>query len=149
MSGPREIIEGRDVLIAGLFSAKQKEHLECMGALAAEVAVLGGRVAGCFVQRRGISGGKKGNAPGGKGNMSRPYSSRTLMSTGKIREIVQERTSADAVAVVFFNPLTDRQRKVLAELLGCPVFSRTDLHPTAAAASARAEPQSRLLQPGP
>ncbi len=132
MPGLRETIEGREVLIAGLFSARQKDHLECMGVLAAQVAALGGRVAGCFVQRRGISGGKKGSAPGGKGNMSRPYSSRTLMSTGKIREIAQERASADAVAVVFFNPLTGRQRKALTELLECPVFSRTDLQPTAA-----------------
>ncbi len=36
------------------------------------------------------------------------------MNTGKICGIAQERISADAVAVVFFNRLTDRQRKVLA-----------------------------------
>ncbi|MEU8364063.1 hypothetical protein AB0C27_49395 [Nonomuraea sp. NPDC048882] len=64
--------------------------------------------------------------------MSRPYSSRTLMSTGKVREIAQERAEADATAVVFFNPLTGRQRTVLSELLGCPVFSRADLQPPGA-----------------
>ncbi|MEV0313657.1 hypothetical protein [Nonomuraea fuscirosea] len=103
-----------------------------MDALAGEVAALGGRVVGCFVQRRGISGGKKGRAPGGRDNMDRPYSSRTLMSTGKVREIAQERAGADALAVVFFNPLTGRQRNVLSQLLGCPVFSRADLQPPGA-----------------
>ncbi|RMI44939.1 hypothetical protein EBO15_11760 [Actinomadura harenae] len=119
-----------------------------MDALTSEVAALGGRVVGRFVQRRGISGGKKGRAPGGKSNMGRPYSSRTLMSTGKVSEIAEERAAVDAVAVVFFNPLTGRQRKVLTELLACPVFSRADLQPPGASAPAPAERQSRLLEPG-
>jgi hypothetical protein len=122
-----EIVQEGEVLLAGLFSAKQKDHLECMDALAEEVAAVGWGVAGRFVQRRGISGGKKGRAPGGRANMDRPYSSRTLMSTGKIREIAEEREASEAVAVVFFNPLTDRQRRVLTGLLGCPVLSRAEL----------------------
>ncbi|MEV5893715.1 hypothetical protein [Nonomuraea fuscirosea] len=64
--------------------------------------------------------------------MDRPYSSRTLMSTGKVRKIAQVRAGAGAMAVVFFNPLTGRQRDVLSELLGCPVFGRADLQPPGA-----------------
>ncbi|MFI7453503.1 hypothetical protein ACIBQX_38855 [Nonomuraea sp. NPDC049714] len=116
-----------DVLIAGLFSAQRKDHAGLMDDLAAEITELGGRVVRRFVQRRGVSGGKKGRAPGGQANMDQPYSSRTLMSTGKVREIAQARTETRAVAVVFVNQLTVRQRTVLTEILGCPVLSRSDL----------------------
>ena len=69
--------------------------------------------------------------------MDRPYSSRTLMSTGKVREIVAARVQTEAKAVVFANELTARQRTVLAELLGCPVFSSGDLRAPEAADSGR------------
>jgi hypothetical protein len=115
------------VLIAGLFSAKRKDHADLMDALAAEVTAQGGRVVGRFVQRRGISGGKKGGAPGGRAYMDKPYSSRTLMSTGKVREIADTRKNAQAKVIVFFNELSSRQRAVLPEIIGCPVLSRSDL----------------------
>lgn len=115
------------MLIAGLFSAKRKDYLASMDAVADSVIGLGGRVTGCFVQRRGNSGNKKGNAPGGRRNMDRPYSRRTLMSAGKIREIAEARAQHRTAAVVFYNELTDHQRAVLAEVIGCAVFSRHDL----------------------
>lgn len=115
------------MLVAGLFSAKRKDYLAAMDAVADSVIGLGGRVTGRFVQRRGSSGDKKGNAPGGRRNMDRPYSRRTLMSTGKIREIAEVRAQHQAQAVVFYNELTDHQRTVLAEVIGCAVFSRHDL----------------------
>ena len=49
------------------------------------------------------------------------------MSTGKIREIAEARARHQAGAVVFYNELTDHQRIVLAEIIGCPVFGRHDL----------------------
>ncbi|MFC4117350.1 hypothetical protein [Nonomuraea zeae] len=55
--------------------------------------------------------------------MDRPYSARTLMSTGKVREIADARTETRAAAVVFVNDLTGRQRTVLTDLLGCPALS--------------------------
>lgn len=121
------LVAQTDVLIAGLFSAKRRDDDQLMDALAAEVTLYGGRVVGRFVQRRGISGGKKGSAPGGRANMDRPYSARTLMSTGKVKEIAAARATIGAGAVVFFNELTDRQRTALAETLGCPALSRGDL----------------------
>lgn len=123
----QESLAQTDVLIAGLFSAKCKDHGQLMDALAAEVTSRGGRVVGRFVQRRGISGGKKGNAPGGRVNMDRPYSARTLMSTGKVEEIAAACATTGAGAVVFFNELTDRQRTALTEVFGCPTLSRSDL----------------------
>jgi hypothetical protein len=98
-----------------------------MSVLVAEVERLGGCVVEQFVQRRGVSGNKKGHAPGGRANMDRPYSSRTLMSTGKVREIAAVRVETGAKAVVFANELTARQRAVLGEVFGCPVFSHGDL----------------------
>ncbi|WP_460305564.1 HflX-like GTP-binding protein [Actinocorallia aurea] len=124
---PREVIDGSGVVIAGLFSAKRKDHHEVMDSLAAEVARLGGRTVGRFVQRRGISGHRKDGSSGGRANMDRPYSARTLMTTGKVREIATCLADADADTVVFANELTGRQRRALSEALGCPVFSRTDL----------------------
>ncbi|WP_433182544.1 hypothetical protein [Actinoallomurus sp. CA-150999] len=126
--GAQDLVVQTDVLIAGLFSAKRKDHAQLMDALAAEVTSSGGRVVGRFVQRRGISGGKKGNAPGGQANMDRPYSARTLMSTGKIKEIAAARAMTGAGAVVFFNELTSRQRTALTEIIGCSALSRCDLN---------------------
>ncbi|MFL6053293.1 MAG: hypothetical protein ACJ72W_10315 [Actinoallomurus sp.] len=59
--------------------------------------------------------------------MDQPYSSRTLMSTGKIHEIAEACTDAHADAVTFYNELTGRQRKVLTEVFRCAVFSLQDL----------------------
>jgi 50S ribosomal subunit-associated GTPase HflX len=109
-----------EVLLVGLFSAKQKDHAAVMDELAELVGALGARVMGCFVQRRGVS-------DGGATKMSRPYSSRTLVSAGKVREIAAAREKHGAGAVVFVNPLTAHQREVLTESLGCVVISRTDL----------------------
>ncbi|MFF5208722.1 hypothetical protein [Streptosporangium sp. NPDC000396] len=111
---------GMDVLLVGYFSAKQKEYAALMDEFADAVTALGARVVGRFVQRRGVS-------DGGVRAMDRPYSSRTLVSTGKVREIALAREDTNAGAVVFLNPLTDHQRDVLAENLGCPVISSVDL----------------------
>jgi hypothetical protein len=121
------VLDEAEVLIAGLFSSKRKDHADLMNGLAAEVTAMSAQIVGRLVQRRGISGNKKGRSPGGKANMERPYSSRTLVSNGKLREIAAARVNSNASAVVFFNELTTRQRTVLTEVLGCPVFSRTDL----------------------
>ncbi|GAA4225898.1 50S ribosomal subunit-associated GTPase HflX [Streptosporangium album] len=109
-----------DVLLVGLFSAKQKDHAAVMDELAELAGALGARVVGRFVQRRGVS-------DGGVAKMSRPYSSRTLVSTGKAREIAAARKEHGASAVIFANALTGHQREVLTEIFGCAVISRTDL----------------------
>ncbi|GAA2368867.1 HflX-like GTP-binding protein [Nonomuraea africana] len=115
-----EGLAGADVLVVGYFSAKEKQHAALMAALADSVTALGAHVVGRFVQRRGVS-------DGGVKAMDRPYSSRTLVSGGKVREIALAREETDADVVIFRNPLTAHQRDVLTELLGCPVISATDL----------------------
>lgn len=113
-------LSGGDVLLVGFFSARQRRHAILMAELAGAVTALGARGVGCVVQRRGVS-------DGGVKAMDRSYSSRTLVSAGKAREIARAREESGADAVVFLPPLTDHQRDVLAELVGCPVISSTDL----------------------
>ncbi|MEV4248472.1 hypothetical protein AB0J63_34295 [Streptosporangium canum] len=115
-------LAGVEVLVVGYFSARQQRYAALMDELADTVTALGARVVGRSVQRRGVS-------DGGVKAMDRPYSSRTLVSAGKAREIACARAETGAGAVVFLNPLTDHQRNVLAEILGCPVLSAADLRP--------------------
>ncbi|WP_329246627.1 hypothetical protein OG417_52020 [Actinoallomurus sp. NBC_01490] len=128
---PRDVIGNANVVIAGLFSAKRRDHVDLMDELEAEVTKLGGVVAARFVQRRGISGDKKGHSPGGRASMEQPYSGRTLMSTGKIEEMAEACAHVRADAVVFYNELTDRQRKCLTAIFGRAVLTLQDLQQTA------------------
>ncbi len=82
-------------------------------------AGLGARVVGRIVQRRGVS-------DGGAKKMALPYSSRTLPSYGKVREVAAACEHTDADAVVFLKPLTERQRRVLTEMLGRPAVSLSE-----------------------
>lgn len=107
-------LTGADVLVVGYFSAKEKDFAALMDAAAAELTARGARVVGRIVQRRGVSAG-------GARKMTLPYSSRTLLSAGKVREVAEARERAGADAVVFVAPLTAHQREVLAELFACPV----------------------------
>ncbi|MFF1300048.1 MULTISPECIES: hypothetical protein [unclassified Streptomyces] len=116
---PTLAVEGADVVIVGYFSGKQKDFATLMDAAAQEMTTRGARVVGRVVQRRGVS-------DGGAEKMALPYSSRTLLSYGKVREAASlcEQTSADAA--VFLASLTERQRHVLTGMLGCPAVSLAD-----------------------
>lgn len=119
-SSRRDCLAGADVLIAGLFSAKEKDYEGLVQATAALATARGGRVLGRIVQRRGVS-------DGGVAAMTRPFSRQTVLTAGKIREIAQ-RCQADQIgAVVFVNVLTERQRLILERRFGCPVLSRIEL----------------------
>ncbi|NEC50646.1 hypothetical protein G3I18_19030 [Actinospica acidiphila] len=90
-----------------------------MADAAARLAAAGGRVVVRIVQRRGVSGG-------GARKMSLPYSSRTLLSQGKARQVADVADLVDADAVVFTNPLTKHQRRTLTAMFGRPAVSVTD-----------------------
>ncbi|MCZ4512973.1 hypothetical protein O3Q52_33415 [Streptomyces sp. ActVer] len=109
-------LTGADVVIVGYFSAKQKDFALRMDAAAADLTARGARVVGRVVQRRGVSNG-------GVRRMPLPYSSRTLLSSGKTREVAALREESGADAVVFLNTLTEHQRRVLTETFGCPAVS--------------------------
>ena len=113
------------MVIVGYFSGKQKDWAELMDAAARELEARGARVVGRIVQRRGVS-------DGGAKKMALPYSSRTLLTYGKVREAAAlcERTNADAA--VFVGDLTQRQRRVLTGMLGCAAqaFTRADQRPS-------------------
>ncbi|TPQ21658.1 hypothetical protein FGD71_014045 [Streptomyces sporangiiformans] len=91
-----------------------------MDAAVREMTAHGAQVVGRIVQRRGVS-------DGGARKMALPYSSSTLLSYGKVREAAAlcQRTGADAA--VFLAPLTERQRRVLTRMLGCPAVSLADI----------------------
>ncbi|MBO3743115.1 hypothetical protein [Actinoplanes flavus] len=119
-------LAGAAVVVAGLFSARDKRYQEQLDELAALAESRGSRVVARFVQRRGASD-RWNQRPGGAARMADPFSRRTLMTHGKIREIAEACRTADAAAAIFVNPLTPTQRTVLTRLLGCPVLTRDDL----------------------
>ncbi|WP_328489881.1 HflX-like GTP-binding protein [Streptomyces zaomyceticus] len=113
---------GADVVLVGYFSAGQKDFESLMESAATELAAHGARVAAQFVQRRGVS-------DGGARKMGLPYSSRTLLTYGKVREVALACERVDADAVIFAASLTERQRRTLTSMLGCPAESLSDLLP--------------------
>ncbi|MGW9436662.1 HflX-like GTP-binding protein [Streptomyces sp. NPDC055607] len=124
--GPADVppfdVTGSDVVLVGYFSARQRDFAALMDAAAAELAARGARVVARAVQRRGVS-------HGGARKTSLPFSSRTLLSGGKAREVVEARERTDADAVVFLNALTGHQRHVLTGLFRCPVVSLAETPP--------------------
>ncbi|MEU7069959.1 hypothetical protein AB0B30_04655 [Streptomyces narbonensis] len=116
------VLAGARVVLVGYFSAKEKQHAALMDAADARLTARGARVVGRIVQRRGVSAG-------GVRKMSLPYSSRTLLSSGKVRELAEvcEEAAADVVLVVTVTtPLTDHQQSVLTGMLGRPVVRLTE-----------------------
>ncbi|MEU4169879.1 hypothetical protein AB0F46_23740 [Streptomyces sp. NPDC026665] len=84
-----------------------------MDAAATELTARGARIVGRITQRRGVS-------DGGVRKMALPYSPRTLLSSGKIRELAALCEETEADVVVFVPSLTDRQRLVLTEIFDRP-----------------------------
>jgi 50S ribosomal subunit-associated GTPase HflX len=107
-------IAGKRVVLAGFFSAKQKNYEARMDEATSLVIGLGGAVVARIVQRRGVS-------RGGVAVMSRPLSRRTLVSTGKAREIAAACAQKNADVVVFVNELSEHQRNVLSDVCTVPV----------------------------
>ncbi|EWM63466.1 MULTISPECIES: hypothetical protein [Micromonospora] len=119
-------LDGADVVLVGLFPAKDKDYEARLDRLAAVAEQRGARVVGRFVQRRGVSD-RWHARPGGATRMSQPFSRRTLLTHGRLREIAEACREAGVDAAVFVNTLTPVQRTVLADLLGCLVISADDL----------------------
>lgn len=122
-------LDGADVVLVGLFPAKDKDYEARLDRLAAVAEERGARVVGRFVQRRGVSD-RWHARPGGATRMSEAFSRRTLLTHGRVREIAEACREAGVDAAVFVNTLTPVQRTVLADLLGCLVISGDDLGPS-------------------
>lgn len=108
------------MVLVGYFSAKVKNFATLMASAAEELAARGAHVVGQFVQRRGVS-------DGGVKKMSLPYSSRTLLTYGKVHEVAEICEQANADAVIFIVSLTERQRRVLTAMLGRPAVSLPEI----------------------
>ncbi|MDV9193745.1 hypothetical protein R6L23_36990 [Streptomyces sp. SR27] len=100
-------------MLVGYFSAKEKGFGALMDAAAEALSARGARVVGRFTQRRGVS-------DGGVARMALPFSSRTLLRLGKVREVSEACVRTRADAAVFLPSLTERQRRALTDALGCP-----------------------------
>lgn len=111
---------GVDVVLVGYFSAKQKDFETLMASAVTELAAHGARVVAQIVQRRGVS-------DGGARKMDLPYSSRTLLTYGKVREVALACDQASADAVIFVASLTERQQRTLTDMLGRPAVSLSDI----------------------
>lgn len=77
------------------------------------------------------SGG--GVSDGGVRSMDRPFPSRTLLRSGKVRETAALRERTGAHAVVLLSQLTECQRRVLSAAFGCPAVSLADCRAAAPA----------------
>ncbi|MET8685434.1 hypothetical protein ABZV77_14555 [Streptomyces sp. NPDC004732] len=116
-------VEGADIVLVGYFSGKQKDVAALMNAAEQQLTSRGARVVGRIVQRRGVS-------DGGAEAMGRPYSSRTLLTYGKVREAAALCERSGAEAAVFLTartPLTTRQSRTLTTMLGCPAVSFAEI----------------------
>lgn len=113
-------VTGADVVLVGQFSAKEKNFVALMDAAAAELTARGARVVRRITQRRGVS-------DGGVRKMSLPYSSRTLLSSGKVLEVAALCEETDADLVVFVTSLTDRQKNVLTGIFDRPAMSLAEI----------------------
>lgn len=133
----RDPLDGAKVVLIGLFSANERQYDVRLDELAALAEARGSRVVGRYVQRRGASDRWR-ERPGGAARMSQPFSRRTLLTHGKIREIAAACRTADVDAAIFVNNLTSVQRTVLADILDCLVFSGVDLAGPGAAGQAKA-----------
>ncbi|GAA3495364.1 hypothetical protein GCM10019016_024640 [Streptomyces prasinosporus] len=91
-----------------------------MASAATALAAHGARVVARIVQRQGVS-------DGGARKLSPPYSSRTPLTYGKVREVASARDQADADAVIFTVSLTERQRRTMTDMLGRPAVSISDI----------------------
>ncbi|MEV4177065.1 hypothetical protein [Nonomuraea sp. NPDC049709] len=123
-------LAGADVLLVGYFSAKQKDYALLMDQGTDALAAIGARTVGRFVQRRGVS-------HGGVKKMALPYSSRTLVTAGKAGKIAAVCQESRVDAVVFLNNLTERQRRALSRIFGCPAVSLAAFEPSALARQLR------------
>lgn len=115
-------VAGKRCVIAGLVSAKENSEL-LMEQARQQVVAAGGCVVATILQRRGVSRSKR---PGGSKVMNQPLDAATVMSRGKVAELVQACKESSADVVVFVVSITQRQRDVLSDLTGCEV-ARLDL----------------------
>jgi GTP-binding protein HflX len=119
-----ERLAGRRVIVAGLFSAKVPDAEARLGVLAEHVRAHSGTVVGQVLQRRGVS---RSRHPGGVRRMDPPLSQKTLLGSGKARELAALCLSAEATLVLFWNPLTPPQRATLEALTGVDVRDAASL----------------------
>lgn len=112
-------IKGKKVVLAGLFSSKDKEIDIKLDSLEEIVTDLGGCIVERVIQRRGVSRSKK---PGGSKNTDAPLNSATYLGQGKIEEIANIVKKQNIDIVVFSNSLSPTQSERVKNIIKCNVL---------------------------
>ena len=114
-----------------MLSAKVKEPDQLLAEMEATVISRGGIVVGRLLQRRGAS---RSNRPGGTKSMDLPLTQRTIFGSGKTAELITLAHSTKATHLLFYNSLTDGQKRTLAASTGTNVHSFLDDPPVSESA---------------
>jgi 50S ribosomal subunit-associated GTPase HflX len=117
-------LDDERVIIAALFSARDRDAAAAIATLTARVERAGATVVATVVQRRGVS---RAHRAGGAQRMDQPLSAQTVFSRGKADELALACREHGATAVVFLNHLTSGQRAHLAALCETRVFDADEL----------------------
>lgn len=114
-------VAGRRVVVAGLFSAKQKDLGEVVASVESEIRECGAFVVGTVIQRRGVSRSRR---PGGSKKMDVPLDPSTVIGAGKLAELCRLVQDNSADIVVFLNQLSSSQLARIQDATGCEVLVR-------------------------
>ncbi len=110
-------------ILAGFFSAKDKEYQSKMDDAVQYIEKNGGIVADKIVQRRGVSASKN---PGGSNRMSEPLNTKLLFSKGKTEELSKIAEAKDVDMIIFFNSLTPLMLSNISRFTGRKIVSFLD-----------------------
>lgn len=110
-------------MVAALLSARIPDPDLILADMETAMRVAGGEVVARLLQRRGVSRSKRAD---GTGRMEQPLTQRTLFGSGKTEELKSLMESTGAEVLLIYNSITSGQRKALAMLAGCQVFSYLD-----------------------
>lgn len=110
-------------IIAGLFSAKDKEFQTKIEQVKTQLNTFGGVVVDNIIQRRGVSRAKK---PGGAKHLNEPLNAKYIFSKGKLQQLIDLANSANADFVIFYNSLNSTQRSALKHVTKCKIISYSD-----------------------
>jgi hypothetical protein len=113
-------VTGARVFVCALVSARLSEPESVLDAIVGELERNGAIVVGRLLQRTGVSRSRRA---GGAAKMDKPLTQRGLFGTGKLEELARLTKTSRAELLVIHNVISDGQRKLLAELTGCEVYT--------------------------
>ena len=99
--------------------AKDKDYQDRIDLATRKIESAGGIVVASFIQRRGVS---RSRYPGGAKLINSPLNSRTLFSSGKVKELEELIAEKEIEILVLLGLISQRQIDVLERLLKVSVY---------------------------